>query len=94
MNIVVTIYTAILFFVLSPGVFLRLPPKGSKMMVAAVHALIFAVILGFTGKMVWKLSMRLEGMEPIGKGVPPATPDVDDKKKVQMPTMMPATAPK
>jgi hypothetical protein len=86
MNIVVTIYTAILFFLLSPGVLVRLPPKGSKMMVVAVHALIFALILGFTGKMVWKLSMRLEGMEGIGPNVPtaamgPQMPSIDPKKK-------------
>ena len=87
MNIVVTVYTAILFFLLSPGVLLRLPPKGSKMMVAAVHALVFALILGFTGKMVWKLSMRFEGME----GGP--APKKDTTATAAMPPTATATMP-
>jgi hypothetical protein len=61
MNFVVAIYTAVLFFVLSPGVFLRLPQNGSKMMVTAVHAAIFGVVLYFTEKMVWRMSVGLEG---------------------------------
>jgi hypothetical protein len=35
--------TALLFFVLTPGILLRLPPGGSQMVVAATHALVFAV---------------------------------------------------
>jgi len=34
--------TALLFFVLSPGIFLTLPPGGSKMVVTATHAIVFA----------------------------------------------------
>jgi hypothetical protein len=34
--------TALLFFVLTPGILLRLPPGGSQMTVAATHALVFA----------------------------------------------------
>lgn len=49
-------YTAILFFILTPGILLSLPPKGSKMTVAAVHALVFGIVLGFTHKMVWSFS--------------------------------------
>jgi hypothetical protein len=71
MNWAVTIYAAILFFVLTPSVLLRLPPNGSKLTVAAVHALVFAVVFHFTHKLVWQLSMgmgmpshvRKEGME-------------------------------
>jgi hypothetical protein len=59
MNWIVTIYAAILFFVLTPGILVSLPPKGSKMTVAAVHAIIFALIMQFTCKMVWRTSMRL-----------------------------------
>ena len=44
MNWVVTAYIAILFFVLTPGVLLSLPPKSSKLVVAATHAVVFAVI--------------------------------------------------
>ena len=42
-----SVFVAVLFFVLSPGVLLSLPPKGSLMMKAAVHAVVFAVILYF-----------------------------------------------
>lgn len=65
MNLIVAAYAAILFFLLSPGVLLRLPPKGSKFVVVATHAVIFAIVMGLTCKMVWKFSMgmRLEGMD-------------------------------
>ena len=61
MNIFVTLYSAILFFILTPAVFLRLPPNGSKYTVAAVHAIAFAVIYHFTHKIVWRMSMGMEG---------------------------------
>jgi hypothetical protein len=59
MNWIVSIYIALLFFVLSPGILLSLPPKGSKMMVAATHAIVFALIFHFTCKMVWRASMSM-----------------------------------
>jgi len=34
--------TALLFYVLTPGILLRLPPGGSLMAVAATHAIVFA----------------------------------------------------
>ena len=55
MCVLMSIYAGILFFVLTPGVLLTLPPKSKKMMVAACHALIFAVIWGVTHKFVHKL---------------------------------------
>lgn len=71
MNWAVTVYAAILFFVLTPAVLVRLPPNGSKLTVAAVHAVVFALVFHFTHKLVWQLSMgmglpvhvRKEGME-------------------------------
>ena len=62
MNWVVTIYTAILFFVLTPNIVLRLPPKGKPVLVAAVHAVIFALVYHFTHKMVWKASMSMNSI--------------------------------
>jgi hypothetical protein len=50
----VTIYAAILFFLLSPGVLLSLPPKSSTMTKAAVHSLVFALIFYFTYGYVWR----------------------------------------
>ena len=62
MSLVVSIYAAVLFFLLTPAILLRLPPSGSKWTVAAVHAIVFAVIFHFTHKLVWRLGARLEGM--------------------------------
>jgi len=66
MNIVVALYSAILFFILTPNVLLRLPSNGSKFLVAAIHAAIFGVIIYFTQPYVWKLSVgQQEGMSAI-----------------------------
>lgn len=46
------IYIAVLFFILTPNVLIRIPQKGSIMLVAAVHAVLFAVIYHFTNKWV------------------------------------------
>jgi hypothetical protein len=62
MNLVVAIYSAFLFFVLTPGVFLRLPKNGSKFLVTGVHGLIFAIILYFTSGYVWRLSHSFGSM--------------------------------
>lgn len=61
--------SAILFFVLSPGVLLTLPPGGrgifrsgqTSVLAAAVHALVFAVVSHF----IWKYykTGRWEGFE-------------------------------
>jgi type IV secretory pathway VirB6-like protein len=48
------IYAFVLFFLLTPKVLVSLPAKGSKIMVAAVHALIFALIFVLTNQWVWK----------------------------------------
>lgn len=65
MSLFVILFSALLFFVLSPGVFIRLPKNGSKFTVAGVHAAVFALIFGLTHKFVWRLGsrLRLEGME-------------------------------
>jgi hypothetical protein len=64
MSLVVSIYAAILFFLLTPAILVRLPPGGSKWTVAAVHAIVFALLFHFTHKLVWRLGARLEGMDP------------------------------
>jgi len=48
MSLLITFYTAILFFVLTPGILLTVPRKGSKYVVAAVHAIVFALVYYFT----------------------------------------------
>ena len=72
MNWLVAVYLALLFYVLSPNVLVRLPPNGNKMTVTATHAVIFGLIVYLTTKMVWKLSMSLGIYE--GMAVPKAPP--------------------
>lgn len=61
MSLLVSLYAALLFFLLTPAILVSLPPKGSKYIVAAVHALIFALIFHFTHKLVWRMGVRMEG---------------------------------
>jgi hypothetical protein len=72
MNWIITIYIALLFFVLSPGVLLRIPSKGKLITVAAVHAIVFAIVWHFTGKLVWKASVpaKHEGFREGAKSCP------------------------
>ena len=67
MNIFVSLYAALLFVLLTPGILTRLPPTGSKLTVAIVHGLIFAVVYYFTHKFVWRATMNIhtgfEGMD-------------------------------
>jgi hypothetical protein len=51
-KIMMLLYIVVLFVVLTPGILLTLPPKGSKLVVAIVHAIIFAIILHFTYKQI------------------------------------------
>jgi hypothetical protein len=63
MGIVMFVYAFLLFFVLTPGILLSLPPKGSKMVVALTHAFVFALVWYFTSKIVWRSTKGLfEGM--------------------------------
>ena len=63
MRILITLYVAALFFALTPGVLLSLPKGGSKLTVAAVHALVFALVLHFTYRYVKRIALRYEGFE-------------------------------
>jgi hypothetical protein len=56
-----SVYVAVLFFALVPGVLLSLPKGGSLYTKAAVHAVVFALVLHFTYKMV--MSFLYEGFE-------------------------------
>lgn len=59
MNIIVFFYIFLLFVLLTPGILLTLPPKGSKWTVALVHGFVFALIWAFTYKFVWGTSMAI-----------------------------------
>ncbi len=54
MNILMFVYLAILAFVLSPGVLLRLPPGAGPTTVAATHALVLSLVYGLTHVMVFR----------------------------------------
>lgn len=86
MSVWVTLYAAVLFFVLSPNVLLRLPRKGGKFLVAGVHALAFALIFHFTHNLVWRMTSNLEGVRNRFHPPPPPPPPSCDfnsiKKKV------------
>jgi len=76
MSLLVILFSAVLFFVLTPGIVLRLPKNGDKFTVAGVHAVVFALIFGLTHKFVWRLGskLRLEGFEDL------TTKEPNDKK--------------
>jgi len=47
------LFHAALFFVLVPGVLVSLPPGGSRLVVAGVHAVVFALACYFLGRLVF-----------------------------------------
>jgi hypothetical protein len=53
------LYVAVLFFVLTPGILVSLPAGGSKMTVALVHSLVFALVFWATHKIVWKATKKV-----------------------------------
>jgi hypothetical protein len=53
---------AVLFFLLTPGVLVRLPPKSGVLVVAAFHAVVFTLVYFFGTKFLWSL-LKNEGME-------------------------------
>jgi len=67
MHFFVAIYSAILFFLLTPNILVTLPPASfkysSKYVVAATHSLVFAVVYMFTHTFVKKMTKSLEGYE-------------------------------
>jgi hypothetical protein len=53
-HLLMSLYVFFMFFVLTPGILLKLPPTGSKITVALVHAAVFALVFHLTHKMVWQ----------------------------------------
>ncbi len=47
------LFVTVLFFVLTPGIVVTLPPKSNKYVVSIFHAIVFTVIWYFTYKLVW-----------------------------------------
>ena len=55
MDLVMFLFTAVLFFLLTPGILLSLPPGSSKMVVAATHAVVFGLVFSLSHKMLMSL---------------------------------------
>jgi hypothetical protein len=49
-----SLYAAVLFFVLTPGVLLSLPPGGSRTTVALTHAVVFGIVWALTHKAIYR----------------------------------------
>jgi len=58
-----TAFTALLFVVLTPGILITLPPKGTPIVVALTHGVVFALIYAMTYKSVKRLTKKLEGFQ-------------------------------
>lgn len=54
MNLIMFMYLAFLAFLLSPGVLIRLPPRGSPTAVAVTHAVVLSLVWGVTHTLVYK----------------------------------------
>ena len=49
-----SLFTAVLFFLLTPGILLSLPPGASFVGKALFHSVVFALVYHLSHKMVWK----------------------------------------
>ena len=72
----VFLYMAALFAVMSPGVFARFPKNCSKLVVAATHGAAFVVVFWLTHKFVMRLGRRMgyEGFQTAAPVPPPPMP--------------------
>lgn len=88
------LYIALLFFALVPGIFLSLPAKGTKFVVAGVHAVVFGIIFHFTHRIVNRMGVSLEGFTevpdvtnaPMMSDSESSSDDTDKKTKTTEPT--------
>jgi len=72
-----SLFVAVLFFVLTPGVLLSIPKKGSLVKKAAVHAVVFALVYHFSHKAVLNFFYGIEGFatqKPVPKPPPKPAP--------------------
>jgi len=57
-SIVLTVYAVLLFFLLTPGIVVTLPPKGGKYIVALVHAVIFGIVWKVTSHWIYTAAKK------------------------------------
>jgi hypothetical protein len=53
-NVVMILFVAVLFVLLTPGVLLSLPPGGTPLVMAIVHGLVFSVVCSLAYPIVAK----------------------------------------
>jgi len=58
LSLAVFLSAFILFFILSPGVLLRLPPKGDKVTTAVVHAIVFSILFSLLLYFISSIKIR------------------------------------
>jgi hypothetical protein len=51
---VMAVYAAVLFYLLTPGVLVSLPPGASRQTVNLTHAAVFGFVWMLTSKVVWR----------------------------------------
>ena len=61
-SVIISIFGALLFFLLSPGIVMRSPVNGSRFVVAGAHAVVFAVIFYLLNGPVFTFFRNLEGI--------------------------------
>jgi hypothetical protein len=59
MNVYMSVFLALLFVLLTPGVLVSLPPGGSKLVVAATHGVVFAAVYWASHKAVYNATRNL-----------------------------------
>ena len=83
------VFIALLFFIICPGILVKIPAKGSKKMIALVHALLFSLIVGIV-MYFWK-------PKPIGalinEAMSPAPAPAPSPVKAPAPAPSPVKAP-
>jgi hypothetical protein len=63
MNLLMTLFTGVLFVLLTPGILLSLPPGGSKLTTAVFHGVVFALVYHLTHKAVWAYTSGAQGFQ-------------------------------
>lgn len=82
-------YVAIVFFLLTPGVLLRLPKRSTKLVVALTHGVLFVAVLYFTKKVVLRAMHGMGCMYDGFQDMPPTAEQLAAMAKPDMPAMPP-----
>ena len=67
MHVPMILTSILLFFLLTPGILVSLPPKASKYVVALTHAIVFTVLYHLIHMSFWRMkymsNVSMEGMQ-------------------------------